>query len=254
MNELTQLRRRMLEVAHAAQEGHLPSSFSVLEILWVLYSRVLGTTRENWCEPDANRFILSKGHAALALYAVLEQRGFITSNELDTFCLRGSRLGGHVSMDVPGIEHPTGSLGHGLAVACGIAHALKFAGSTATVYCLIGDQEAQEGSVYEAAQLAVQLQLGNLCCIMDSNATSPFAWWKSLFQTLGWHSWLIDGHDVEQLTAHLRSAKSHAAAPFFLEAQTSKGHGCALLEDGRRAWHHRAPDAAELQELLGAVS
>lgn len=241
------LRRAIIETAYAAQEGHIPSALSILDIVWVLYDRVL---------KPADRFILSKGHGCLALYAVLAEKGFFPAEELKRFASFGGMLGGHPHCKVPGIEASTGSLGHGLPIAVGIALGLKIQRNSARVCCLIGDGEANEGSIWEAAALAAHHNLSNLTCIVDANFSSERALKMrdigEKFEAFGWDTTEIDGHNHGEIFHARRWGPSDR--PFCIIANTIKGHGCKPMENNP-AWHRRAPnDATELKLLLEGLS
>jgi len=253
---LRRLRRTILQTAATAGEGHVPSALSILDIVWVLYDRVLRIEPELAGAPERDRFILSKGHASLALYAVLAERGFFGADELAGFARFGSRLGGHPDRrKVPGVEASTGSLGHGLPMAVGTALGLRIRRQTARVICLIGDGEANEGSVWEGIALAAHHRLGRLCCIVDDNRSSDRALRlgdiAAKVASFGWIAREVDGHDHAAL--HEALAPPERDSPLCVVARTIKGHGCAAME-GEPAWHHRAPTQAELPALLDSLS
>lgn len=252
-----ELRRRIVRATLAANEGHIPSSFSVLEILWVLYDRVL---RFDPADPRAegrDRFVLSKGHASLALYAVLAEKGFFPAAELETFATSGSRLGGHPDrVKVPGVEASTGSLGHGFPMSVGMALGLKRKECSARVYCLVGDGEANEGAVWEAALLAAHHGLDNLTLILDHNHSTDGA--VSLgdatakLRAFGWDAEAVPGHDEETLFAAL--SRPPAGRPRALVAETVKGHGSPTIVREPGAYHHGAPRGADLDAILAELA
>lgn len=255
--DLSHLRRRIIETCAKAGEGHIPSALSILDIVWALYDGVLRGTPD---EDDRDRFFLSKGHGCLALYVVLNERGLIPDEWLDRFCQPGAELLGHPERDVAhGIEATTGSLGHGLPMAVGVAAALKMRGSSARVYCLVGDSECEEGSVWEAAHMAARLELSNLTLIIDNNKTSPNRIDGEKFRTdlaskfgaFGWFISHINGHDQDQIRQS--SVVSGGRQPFCIVADTVKGYGVEVMEKQPNAWHHRSPTAVELPILLGSV-
>ena len=253
---LGRLRRRVIETAARAGEGHIPSALSVLDILWVLYDRILRLDPHAPLAPERDRFVLSKGHASLGLYVVLAEKGFIPAEALDGFCTYDGILGGHPDCNkVPGVEVSAGSLGHGLPMAVGMALGARISGRPFQVFCLVGDGESNEGSIWEAALLASHHRLSNLCCIVDYNHSTDRALAlgdvAAKFQAFGWSALTVDGHDHEALHAALSAPPTDK--PRCIVANTVKGYGCPPMEN-QPAWHHRGPTAAELPDLLSAVS
>ncbi len=251
--DLSHLRRTIINTCAKAGEGHIPSALSVLDIVHVLYDGVLNVDPSCPEHPDRDRFVLSKGHGCLALYAVLAQHGFIPNDWLARFCQAGAELLGHPERDVAhGIEATTGSLGHGFPIACGIAAGLKIMGSEARVFCLVGDSEMEEGSCWEAAHLATKHELSNLTVIVDNNGNSPnrldnapfVSDLASKFRAFGWFVSRVSGHDHDALRSAL-SLKS-GSMPFCVIADTVKGYGVPEMERNAAAWHHRAPRRGEL--------
>ena len=160
--KIRELKKVILKASYISKEGHIPSAFSILDILYVLYNQILNINANNPIDENRDRFILSKGHASLGLYAVLSDRGFIDSEELETFGKFSSRLGGHPDCNkIPGVEASTGSLGHGFPIAVGIAMALKIKKSSSRVFVIVGDGECNEGTIWETALLAVNHNLNN---------------------------------------------------------------------------------------------
>lgn len=246
------MKRRVLQAASRAGEGHVASAFSVMDILWVLYDRVLRVDAARPRLSDRDRFVLSKGHASLALYAVLAEKGFFPQKELDRFGAADALLGGHPDCrKVPGVEASTGSLGHGFPMAVGVALALRIQGFHARVFTLIGDGEANEGSVWESALLAAHHRLNNLCCVVDYNHSTDRALRMGdiaeKFRVFGWRAVSVDGHSHEQLATALTTPSENE--PTVVVAATVKGAGCKTMESNP-AWHHRAPTPAELEQLL----
>lgn len=253
---LRRLRATILRTASAASEGHVPSALSILDILWVLYDRVLRIDPANPSAPDRDRFILSKGHASLGLYAVLAERGFFDVEDLAGFGSFHSRLGGHPDCrKVSGVEASTGSLGHGFPIAVGVALGLRIQRQSARVVCLIGDGEANEGSVWEAMALASHHRLGHLTCIIDYNHSTDRALGMgdlgAKAASFGWAAQEVDGHDHAALHAAL--SRPEQDAPLCIVAHTIKGHGCPAME-GNPAWHHRSPSKGELEALLESLT
>lgn len=252
---ITGMKRAIAAAAHQAGEGHIPSALSILDLIWVLYDQVMDFAAPNDQSVASDRFVLSKGHGSLALYAVLAEKGFFPRDELAHFCTYDGRLGGHPDCNkVPGVEASTGSLGHGLPMALGMALGLRIQGSPRRVFCLIGDGEANEGTIWESALLASQHWLGNLRCIVDFNHSTDRALdlgdLSQKFQSFGWDTATIDGHDHQQIRIALNRPDS--GRPLAIVAQTVKGKGVPVMESNP-AWHHRSPTAPELEQMLESL-
>lgn len=243
------IRRHGIEMTHLSGGSHIASILSVADIVGVLYSDVLHFDPKNPKLPERDRFILSKGHAGAAIYAALAEKGFFAVDQLKTHYQNGSILSGHVShKGVKGVEFSTGSLGHGLPVAAGMAQAAKLDGKKHRVYVVMGDGECDEGSVWEAALYANHYRLNNLIAIIDHNKMqsldfcentlklSPFAdKWKSF----GWNVIEIDGHDHDALRAAFAQAE-RSDKPTVIIANTIKGKGISFMEFDI-LWHYRFP-------------
>lgn len=241
MTIVNELKKRIVKAVHKAAHGHIPSAFSILDIIWVLYDSVLLSD---------DRFVLSKGHGCLALYAVLEEKGLIPKGSLDTFGQQGSILGGHPDRNkVPNVLCSTGSLGHGLPQAVGMALAKKIKKESGRVFCLVGDGELNEGSCWESFLLIDQYHLDNLVVIVDYNrsniASVNLYDLEAKLASFGITASSVDGHHREDLISALR----WRGYPRALIAQTTKGRSCARMENNP-AWHHRAPNDQELEEIL----
>jgi len=252
MTPLLNLREQIIRAACIAGEGHIPSAFSILDILWVLYHDILRHDSSNPTDPFRDRFVLSKGHASLGLYGILAERGFFPIEELKTFGSFTSRLGGHPdSRKVPGIEASTGSLGHGMPMAVGMALGLKIRESSSRVVSIVGDGECNEGTVWEAALLAAHHKLDNLTCIVDFNHSSNRALMlgdlSAKFRSFGWDVIEIDGHNHSQIKDSLKPCSG--TLPRAVIANTIKGKGCKEMENNP-AWHHKAPSLQELDTIL----
>jgi len=247
---LRRLRETILRTSAAAKEGHISSAFSILEIVWTLYDRVMMLRDDD----RDDRFVLSKGHSVLALYAVLAEKGYFSPELLATFCQPGSKLYGHPDHTVPGVEVSTGSLGHGITVAVGMAKALKMKGSPARVFCIVGDGELNEGSCWEAALIAAHHKLDNLTVIVDWNRSGERALRMdsigAKFDAFGWVTNECSGHSVVDLESVLRLHVSNR--PVCIVAHTTKGAGCAPMENDP-SWHHRYPRPDELESLLSSL-
>lgn len=240
------IRSHVVDMCAGPEGGHLGGAFSCVEVLTALYFSVLNVDPQQPDDPDRDRFLLSKGHAAVGLYAALAERGFFPVGELAGYGRPGSRLMGHPVRAVPGVELPTGSLGHGLALACGFALAARYAGRDSRSFVLLGDGELQEGSVWEAAIAAVSLRLDRLVAVVDRNGLqltgsteriAPMEPLADRWRGFGWAVREADGHDVDALAAHLAAAPWEPGKPSVLIARTVKAHGLPFLA-GRAASHY----------------
>lgn len=252
------IRRHVVEMTSRSGASHIGSCMSIADILAVLYGRVLNVRPNDPDWPDRDRFILSKGHAAAALYATLAERGFIARSDLESYYLNGSNLMGHASHHVPGVELSTGSLGHGLPVAAGIAYGARLDGQNCRTFALLSDGECDEGSIWEAAMFSAFHNLANLTVIIDYNKIQSLA---STFETLDlepfaekwkafrWDVREIDGHDHEKLYAALTSSQRDQDRPQCIIAHTVKGKGISFMEN-KVLWHYRAPRGEELAAAL----
>lgn len=257
MNE--DLRRKIVQMVCAGKDGHIPSAFSIVDILAVLYRDYLKYDPQNPDWPERDYFILSKGHGCLALYVILERHGFITERDIALFCKAGGILGEHPDCTkVPGVEASTGSLGHGLSFAVGIALGLRLKGMKNKVYVLVGDGECHEGVVWEAANVANNLQLGNICVIVDWNGSAaqlmPRDDLPAKWRAFGWNTTVIDGHSETELHEALGNIKfKPKGTPTVILARTIKGKGVPMLE-GHGLWHHRIPNEEEYRQIMEALS
>lgn len=253
------LRKLIVDMAVKGGAGHIPSAFSIIDIISMLYKAYLkfDAKNPNWEERDY--FILSKGHGCLALYAVLKEHGFLTERDIEMFCKPGGILGEHPDCTkVPGVEASTGSLGHGFPFAVGIALGLRIRNMSNRVYVLVGDGECHEGTIWEAANVTNNLQLGNLCVIVDWNGSAaqlmPRDDLPAKWRAFGWKVIEIDGHSEQKL----RSAFSNISFcikgnPTVIIAKTIKGKGVSMIE-GHGKWHHRIPNEEEYKEIMEALS
>lgn len=254
-----QMRRDILNMTHAAGSGHPGGSLSSVELLATLYFDVMQVDPQNPSDPDRDRLILSKGHAAPALYSAMARRGFFDPAELLTLRQFGSRLQGHPHMaSLPGLDCSSGSLGQGLSIANGLALAARRLGRSYRTYCLMGDGEVQEGQVWEAAMTAAQFNLDNVCAIVDNNgvqldgATADIMNVEPLgdkFRAFGWNVLDVDGHDLNALRHAFRLAEATKGKPTVLIAQCVKGKGISFMED-QCAWHGKAPGEDDLAAAL----
>jgi len=264
MNEDTQalatrIRAQALRMVHMANASHIGGCLSIADLLAVLYGGVLRTNPSTPDCPDRDRLILSKGHAAAALYAVLAERGFFPKQWLDTFCQDDSRLAGHATHHgVPGVEVATGSLGHGLSVGCGMALAGKRDGKTYRVFVLLSDGEMDEGSSWEPVLFSPQHQLDNLVAIVDYNKIQSFGSVKDVidlepmadkWRACRWEVREIDGHDHGEIEDALTSVPFRPGSPSAVIAHTVKGKGVSFMEN-QLAWHYKSPDDRQLAQAL----
>lgn len=247
-------RAKVVEMSHAAKAAHLASALSCVDIVAVLFHSILRLDSENpkWAERD--RFILSKGHAATALYAALEYKKFISNASLASYGQAGSLLEEHPSPKLAGVEAATGSLGHGLPIACGFALAGKIKRQTYRTFVVMSDGECNEGSVWEACLFAAANKLENLCVFVDYNkwqatgrsedvlALEPLA---DKFRSFGWLVHEIDGHDHVQIRNAICTPYIGLQKPTMIIAHTIKGKGISFMEDDNN-WHYRIPTAEEV--------
>lgn len=255
------IRGHALRMVHAANASHIGGCLSMADILAVLYTHILRLDPTRPADPDRDRFVLSKGHAAAILYAALAERGFFPMAELESYCKDGSRLTGHISHGVPGVEVSTGSLGHGLPIAAGMALASKADRRPSRVFCLLSDGECDEGSNWEAILFAPHHKLDNLVAVVDFNklqsfgrvsevlALEPFA---DKWRAFGWHAIEIDGHDLTQLRTAFEAVPKVEGRPTAVIAHTVKGRGVSFMED-RLEWHYKSPNAVQLAQALAEV-
>jgi len=253
------LRKKIVQIVLQGRGGHIPSAFSIVDIIEVLYNDNLkyDLKNPNWAERDY--FILSKGHGCVALYVVLNKHGFLTEDDLKKFCRPEGTLGEHPDCTkVACIEASTGSLGHGFPFAVGIALGLVIRKQNNRVIVLVGDGECHEGTVWEAANVANNLQLGNLCVIVDWNGSAAQlmprddlpAKWKSF----GWETAVIDGHSEDEIKRALKDVKfSLKGIPHVIIAKTVKGKGVSMLE-GHGQWHHRFPSEEEYKIIMDSLA
>lgn len=260
-------RKLLIETVHYAKAGHVGGPLSAMDMLVALYFHIMNIRPDDPRWEERDRFVLSKGHSALALYSVMAKRGYLPEEELKTFDRIDSRLQGHPDMNVlPGLDMSTGSLGQGISAAVGMALGAKLQGRTFTTYCMVGDGEVQEGQVWEAADVAVRYGLDNLIVLMDYNKLQQFGWAgegtarsapiadpEKKWQAFGWNVLAIDGHDFQQIIDACAAAKAHRGTPTVIVAHTVKGKGVSFMEN-EYLWHSRIPTDAELALALEQLS
>lgn len=257
-----QIRKHVLVMSNRARSSHIGSNYSMVELLVVLYNGILRVDppRPEW--PERDRFILSKGHACAAFYAVLAERGFFPLDWLDTFYQNGSRLAGHAThTHVPGIEVSTGSLGHGLSLATGMALAAKRDGKDHRIFVLLSDGDCEEGSTWESILFAAHHGLDNLIAIVDYNKilswspvkevmnVEPFA---TKWRAFGWAVREIDGHNLDEIEKALARVPYKPGRPSCIIAHTIKGKGVSFMEN-EPIWHYRSPQGEEFEAALAEL-
>ncbi len=258
----TDLRKDIVTMICKAKSGHPGGSLSVIDILTALYYKEMNIDPTNPNMEGRDRFILSKGHAAPALYAVLADKGYISKDTLGTLRQFGSKLQGHPDMKkVPGVEISTGSLGQGLSVANGMALAGKLKKEDFRVFIAMGDGELQEGQVWEAAMTSAHYKLDNLTAFVDYNnlqidgnvdEVMDVASVEDKFRAFGWNVLTIDGHNFEEIFGAIAKAKSHKGQPTMIVANTVKGKGVDFMENVG-GWHGVAPSEDELAKALAQL-
>ncbi|MBU4211832.1 MAG: transketolase [Kiritimatiellae bacterium] len=252
------IRCHCLQMTHRGKSGHVGSMLSMADLLAVLYTSVLKVDPANPKWPDRDRLILSKGHGGAAVYAVLAERGFFPKDWLNTYYLDNGKLAGHISHHVPGVEFSTGSLGHGLPVAVGMALAARQAGKKHRIFCLLSDGDCNEGSTWEAISFAAQHHFDNLTVIVDYNRVQalgkmedviemePFA---RKLEDFRWAVQEIDGHDYVQIETALNQVPFVPGKPSWLLARTTKGKGVSWMEN-TVACHYGAVNDEQLAKAL----
>ena len=254
------LRKKLLEAIYEAGAGHTGGGLSCLDILNVLYNRILRVSPETVADPHRDRYVQSKGHSVEALYAVLADRGFFPEAELKTICHYQSHFVGHPTRHVPGIEMNTGALGHGLPICIGMALAAKMDGARYRVFTLLGDGELAEGSNWEAALAAAHYKLDNLTVIIDHNTLQISGFTRDVmsnepldekWRAFGWAVKSVNGHDYAALTDAL-SRPAESGKPTCVIANTVKGRGVSFMENVAK-WHHGVPSDAELKQAIAEL-
>ncbi len=259
----TLVRKGIIEGTHAAKCGHPGGSLSITDIITYLYFAEMNIDEKNPKMANRDRFVMSKGHAAPALYSVLANRGFFPVEDLLTLRKTNSYLQGHPDMKgVPGVDMSTGSLGLGISAACGMALAAKVNGESYRVYCAVGDGESQEGQVWEAAMFAAHYGLDNLTVFLDFNGLQIDGAVKDVmnptphdtkFEAFGWNVITIDGHNFEEIEAAVNAAKAFKGKPTAIIANTVKGKGVSFMEN-QASWHGKAPNDDEYATAMADLS
>jgi transketolase len=254
--ENTNIRKSILHMVHYSKSSHVGTCLSIVDILYVLYYKVMHIDPVNPQMVDRDKFILSKGHGSAALYATLAERGFYPKAFLDQYYVDGGILPGHLDKEAaPGIEASAGSLGHGLSIGIGMALANQLNHSDAHIYVLVGDGECNEGSIWEAVMLAATLKLNNLTVIIDYNKLQSFGWTNEVinqenmserWKAFGWDAIDIDGHDLQAIEEAFRLPSN---GPRAIIAHTIKGKGISYMEN-KLEWHYKSPNDSELEIAL----
>lgn len=256
------VRSHVLRMVHRARASHVGTCLSMADLLAVLYADILRISPEAPLNPARDRFLLSKGHGAAGVYAVLAERGFFPTAWLDAFYEDGSPLAGHIThQGVPGVEASTGSLGHGLSIGCGLALSAHRRNEPQRVFVILSDGECDEGSNWEAALFAAHHRLDNLIAIVDYNRIQSFGTVEAVlgleplaekWRAFNWTVREIDGHNHPEIGEALQSVPWTPGRPSLLLAHTTKGRGVSFMED-RLEWHYRSPDDSQLAQALDEV-
>jgi len=254
-----QIRRIILEQSRRANKGHIGSALSIADIIAALYGGVLRVPTPEDSERD--RFILSKGHAALALYAALYLRGWITESMLNTYCGDDSLLGVHPEHTLRGVDFSTGSLGHGLCMGAGAALAARLQRASRRVFVLVSDAECNEGSLWEAVMFAAHHRLANLIAIVDLNGQQALGYTEEVlaltpmagrWRAFGWDVHEVDGHDVNEITRSIASLDASSGPPHVLVAHTVFGKGVSYMESQIK-WHYWPMSEEEYGQAMGEI-
>jgi len=257
-----QLRIKVLQMVHEANASHIGGAYSMADILAVLYNDILNVNALDAKMLERDRFFLSKGHSCAGLYAVLGLKGFFPIEELDQYAQNGSRFISHVSHYIPGVEASSGSLGHILPMACGVAYAAKINQKKFKVYCLLSDGELNEGSNWEPIMLAPQHKLTNLVLIIDYNKIQSLGAVKDVidleplkdkFEAFRWNVHEVDGHNVTELKEWFKGLENNDnGKPHVIIAHTVKGKGVDFMEN-KLLWHYKSPNKIQYDEALALL-
>lgn len=250
------LRQKILSVAIKAGKGHVPPAFSWVEIgIALFYGKLLNINSLKKKLKKRDRFILSKGHGCLTLYAILTDLNFFSKKELDNFAGNGSMLAGHPDEEIPGVENSSGSLGHGLGVSSGMALSAKINKENWYTFCLLGDGECQEGSVWEGLLFSSKHKLDNLIVIVDRNKlgstdftenSAPLEPFEKKLKYFGADTFMVDGHNINKLIQTFKKAKRRKnGKPKVIICNTVKGKGVSFMENSKQ-WHHQLPNSNQL--------
>ena len=252
------VRLGIIEGVYNAKSGHPGGSLSIADTLTYLYFAKMNVYPDKPDEPDRDRFVLSKGHTAPALYAVLAEKGFFPKEELKSLRHIGAMLQGHPCITIPGVDMSSGSLGQGISAACGMALSGMISSAPYKVYTILGDGEIEEGQVWEAAMFAAHYKLDNLVAVVDNNGLqidgkisdvmSPYPI-KEKFEAFGWHAIEMDAHDFDSIEAAFDEAEKIAGQPVVIIQKSTKGKGVSFMED-QVGWHGTAPNAEQYAQAV----
>ena len=257
-----EVRKGIVTAVHSAKAGHPGGSLSAADVFTYLYFEEMNIDPKDPKNPDRDRFVLSKGHTAPGYYSAMAHRGYFPVEELVTLRHLGSHLQGHPCMQhVPGIDMSSGSLGQGISAAVGMALAGKMDKKDYRVYTLLGDGEIQEGQVWEAAMSAAKFKLNRLIGILDHNKVQmsgtndelmPLGDIRAKWEAFGWHTLVIDGHNMGQIMEALDKANENVGAPLMIIMETVKGKGVSFME-GKAAWHGACPNEEQYRQALAEL-
>ncbi len=254
-------RRRLIEIIYNARAGHTGGDLSILNVMTALYFHILNVDKDNLDNPDRDRFILSKGHCVEALFVILEAKGILKKEVLDTLGQFNSPLAGHPTREVPGIEMCSGALGHGLSIGVGMAIAAKMDNRPYRTFVVMGDGEQGEGSIYEAAMAAAHYKLGNLVAVIDRNRLQISGNTEDVmaldclvekWESFGWDVIEVNGDDMEDIVAKLESIDYTSDEPHMVIANTTKGKGVSFMENVAK-WHHGVPSPEQYEQALAEI-
>ena len=253
------VRKIVLDQSKKAGVGHIGSSLSIVEILVTLFRDVLNIPDIQ--APDRDRFILSKGHAALALYAILNLKGILSADQLDQFCQNGGKVGVHPEHALEGIDFATGSLGHGLSIGAGAAYAARLQNAGRRVFVLISDAECNEGSIWEAVMFSAHHKLSNLIVLVDLNGQQALGYTNEVcdlspleekWRVFGWDVHIVDGHDEAEIANTIAGLDTQSGPPHVLIARTTFGRGVSYMEN-KIKWHYWPMSDAEYRQALDEI-
>lgn len=255
----SKIRKIILEQSKKAHVGHIGSALSIADIVLALYEKVIRAAGPD--DPDRDRFVLSKGHAALAVYAALHLKGWISEDQINTFCADGTLLAVHPEYLQPGIDFTTGSLGHGLSIGAGCALAARMKKSSRRAFVLLSDAECNEGSVWEAVMFAAHQQLSNLVAIVDLNKQQAFGYTKDVvnmdpmserWRAFGWDTHDLDGHDIPLIEKTIANLDTKKGPPHVLVCHTIFGRGVSYMEN-KIKWHYWPMNDEEFKTAISDV-
>lgn len=257
-HELKEIRKRCLRLSNRAKDGNLQSTFSSVEIMYSLYNDIMDLEKIQKKRMDRDWFVMSKGQSTLGLYSVLVQKGILSEESMVDICQFKSKysMQADLTKGIPCIENSAGSLGHGLPMAVGIAYANKIKRIQSRVFCLVGDGELNEGTMWESCLFAKSHDLSNLIIIVDDNRSLSrmitHNLWEDIFRTIGIETCRVDGHSVKQLSDAIQSIGEASMTPHMIIASTVRGYGSKTLME-KNEWFHKYPDDQELEELIQEV-